>query len=94
MVSDHDSVAESAPPPRLGIAEDGEINLLSRFHPGNVRFRNLRLDGNGVQVSQFEDGRGCLGGDDSLPLFGNDADHDTIHGCDNPGVRQIGLGSG
>jgi hypothetical protein len=77
--------------PGCAITKGGKVSGLSRLDLGDICLGDLGLDGDGVQVGQFQDGRSCLGRDNGLPLFCDNRNHHPIHRGSNSGVAQVGL---
>ncbi len=76
----------------FGIAEDGEIDLLPWGDMNHVGLRDLRLDGHGVQIRQFENHRRQLAGDHGLPFLRHDTHYITADRRDDAGVTQVDPG--
>ena len=58
----------------------------------DIGFGNTGLDLHFIEIGEHQNGRRDLRGDDGLPFTGDDAQHFAIHGRENAGIAEVGVG--
>ncbi|MNI37564.1 hypothetical protein D3C73_916580 [compost metagenome] len=76
----------------VGFAQDGEVHRQPRLDPGDVGFRNLRLDRHGVHLGHLDDGGRALDRVDGLAFLGHHRHHHAVDRRNNACVPQVDLG--
>jgi hypothetical protein len=70
-------------------SQDGEIHRQTGFDFDHISFADLRFDREGIEVGEFDDGRGGLVGVDGLAFFGHHRYYRAIHWGNHTAIAQV-----